>query len=222
MFVILAVFVLRENAALTGGLPSPSPEATQGAERSPASTESAIASPSEGAASSPTVVPEASLTGELPGADATVPPGVPVIPGLRIEAVVGLWQSMGLACESRSGSFPGTAGGYNVHCERSDPTTNVDVVADAVYWNLDGVQTISLSINSTNGEAIDGARVSDLLLPSAELTGGGVIRRWVEDRTGTASCAYGCTEVIDGRRLSLSVGLLGSHTLYIAAQATVQ
>ncbi len=224
VFVILGVLLVRENGALLVGGARQSPLETQGAELSPAGTESPGPSttpsfvPEASPTSAPTTAPEASLTGEVPGPDATVPPGVPVIPGLRIEALAGHWQSIGLTCESWSGGSPGGGGGYTLHCARSDESANVEYNAEAIYWTSDGVHWVSLSIDSISDEAIDGVTAAaQLFLPSAELAGGAAARAWVEDRIGDTTCRGDCNQVIGGSQLALTVGHLGGHFLYVVA-----
>jgi len=223
--VLLGVLLLRNNGLLPGGQSSQYPEASDVAETSPAGTEPAVESglpstvPESSPSSAPSAVPEASITGDVPGPDATVPPGVPVIPGLRIEALVGLWESVGLTCKSSAGSFPGSRGGYHVYCERMDKQSNVEYVAESVYWTSDGVQTITLSITSINDEAIDGAAPArELLLPSAGLVAGDTARVWVQDRMSTATCRGGCTNDMGGSQLYFEVGRLGTHVLQVDAQ----
>jgi hypothetical protein len=224
--VLLGVLLLRENGMLPGAQSSQSPEASEVAETLPAGTDSAVASvspstvPKASPSSIPTTVPEASLTGDVPGPDATVPTGVPVIPGLRIEALVGLWQSVGLACRSSSGGPPGGGGGYTLHCEGADERANVEFYGEAIYFTSDGVHWVSMSIDTIDGEPIDGARAAaQLILPSVELASGAAARAWIQDRIGDSECRGDCMDIMGGTKLTLTVGRLGGYQLYLEAVA---
>ena len=224
--VLLGVLLLRENGMLPGAQSSQSPEASEIAETSPAGMESEVASvspspvPEASPSSVPTAVPEASLTGDVPGPDATVPTGVPVIPGLRIEALVGLWQSVGLTCRSSSGGPPGGGGGYTLHCEGADERANVEYYGEAIYFNSDGVHWLSMSIDTIDGEPIDGARAAaQLILPSVELASGAAARAWIQDRISDSECHGDCIDTMGGTKLTLTVGRLGGYQLYLEAVA---
>ena len=163
--------------------------------------------------------PPSPLSSDVPGADATVPPRVSVVSGLRIQDLAGLWTSLGLTCQSWAGGQPGTAGGYALHCERHDASTSVDVVAEAFYWTSDGVHSISASITSANGEAIDGATPArQLFLPSVALVAGDAARSWAQDRVGAAACTGGCTQSFAGSQLTVTTGLGGSQQLDVVAR----
>lgn len=143
-----------------------------------------------------------------------------IIPGLRIEELAGLWESVGMTCESRSGSFPDSPGGFNVHCEGMDVKANIDFGADAVYWTSDGIQVLSITITSITEDPIDGtSAAADVLIPAAELAGGSAARAWLQERIGDPMCAEECVEVIGGTQLALTVGSRGGYQLHVVAQS---
>lgn len=220
--VILGLLFFRLNGASPGVQPS-QPAQSAESESSPGGTYSPTGSVPgsigpEMSQPGPTVAPIASIPGDVPGPDATVPPGVPVISGLRIEALAGAWQAIGLACESWSSGIPGGGGGYTLHCERIEEGANVEFFGEAIYWTSDAVQWVSMSIDTINGQPIDGtAAATELFLPSAQLAGGEAMRGWVEGRIGDSSCLDECQEPIAGSQVSLSVGRLGGHQMYLVA-----
>lgn len=218
VIVIVGVLLFRDNGI--GTRPSPSPDASQAASASPATTESASATAGAEPSASPTIVPQATLTGDVPGPDATVPPGVPVIPGLRIEVLVNLLTSIGLSCESHYGGYPGAESGYNVYCVRVDVAANTQYSAEAIYWTSTGVNKVSLDITSISGESIDGTpAAARLFLPIVDLASGPAARDWAEDRLGQTTCNRECTDVTSAAKVLLTVGRLGGHQLYLIAQA---
>lgn len=135
-----------------------------------------------------------------------------------MEALAELWTSLGFSCESGIGSFPGSGGGFHIHCERADEVGHANYVAGAVYWTPQSVQTISLSIVSMSEEPIDGASAAAQVFPAtADLAGGPRARTWVAQRIGDPTCADDCVEVVDGLQLAISVGSRGGHLLHIVA-----
>lgn len=166
------------------------------------------------------VVPQPTLTGDTPGPDATVPAGVGVIPGLRIDGLVGLWGSLGLTCQSWAGGLPDTPGGYTLHCDRHDASTRVDIVAEAVYWTSDGIQSFSVSVTSSDGAAIDGATpAGQIFLPSVGLAMGDVAQAWVHDQIGAAVCAHGCTQTFGTSQITVTAGQNGFEQLDVVASS---
>lgn len=222
LVIFISAMLLARNGSLFGTTPGQSSQglATETMAATPTGPESST-TPSNAAEPSPTAAPsmqpEATLHGEIPGPDASVPPGVKTIPGLQVEALVRAWGSLGVTCESHSGNFAGAEGGYNIHCDRSDPKANIEISGDAVYWSFEGVQTVSVTVTALSGD-IGGDVVANLLLPTAELAGGTSARRWVEDRIGDPSCAKDCVDVIDGTTFAISVGNGNAHQMHILVQ----
>ena len=153
----------------------------------------------------------------MPGPDATLPPGVGVIPNLTIEALAGLWSSVGLSCESSYGSFPGAQGGYHIQCERTDTGADTAYVGESVYWTMDGVQTVSLILNSvTIGGTVDGpGTAGEVLLPTVELVGGQEARGWLEARLADSACLDECIEVFGRTKFILYAGVRGGYSLHV-------
>jgi hypothetical protein len=215
--VVIAVLLLRASGGIVGGAKqSQSPDASVGSQ--PQGSSAAMTSPGTVPTSDPSVMPDGTLTGDVPAPNATVPAQVPVIAGLRIESVVGLWQSLGLECKSYLGAFPGTPGGYSLECEHRDTAANVDVVAEAAYWTSEGVQAISISATSINGQAIDGnATATSWLVPTLRLAGGDTATTWLQAHMGPTTCRDDCAGIFGGGRISFSVGNLGGQNLHIEA-----
>ena len=217
--LFVGVLLVRHHGLIAGAGSSQAPQMSSTPGASAAATES-VPPASIAASPTPTLAPEPTLTGVVPGPDATVPPGVPVLPGPGIGGLAGIWESHGLTCQSWPGSFPGTAGGYTLHCQGGDATANVDVVAEAVYWTPSAVQTISLSITSHDGQAIDGAaQAKDLFLPSISATVGDSGQAWAQDQIGAAACGKGCSQVMAGGEITVTAGLLGFQQLDVVAVA---
>jgi hypothetical protein len=225
--VIVGLLLWRLGSGAPGAQPSQaeqvtqSPETTQGAGPTPDVSAIPDVSASPAASLTSTFAPEPSLAGEAPGPDATIPPGVPTIPDVDIGALVSVWAALGLACESSTGSFPGTEGGYNVHCERTDTPANVDVVANAVYWTPEGVQTISILFTPIGDDALDAAAAAtQWIYPFADLIGGQAATAWIQEHVGDEACGESCTVVIGGSQLSYYSGRLGSQKFSIVAAPT--
>lgn len=87
-------------------------------------------------------------------------------------------------------------------------------------WTPSAVQTISLSITSHDGQAIDGAaQAKDLFLPSISATVGDSGQAWAQDQIGAAACGKGCSQVMAGGEITVTAGLLGFQQLDVVAVA---
>lgn len=161
------------------------------------------------------------ITGDVPGPDATVPPGVPIITGLRIDALADTWGSLGLKCVSQVGGFIGGGGGFTLHCEGTDPGANAQYVGEAVYWRVDGVQSATVILASIDGGAVVGSTaVADRLFsPTAWLVGGDSARAFAQDNISSKNCPDGCHQALTGSDLSIEVGHNGFQSIYIAGSA---
>ena len=165
----------------------------------------------------PTLGPQSTLSGDLPGSEATVPPGQPVISNLTLDELAALWASLGLSCSSHVSGGPESAAAYNVHCEGGDPAGNVDVIAEADLWTLDGVATMSVVVNPTEGTIDALTAASRWVAPFAELAGGEAALAWVQGHVGDTACRLGCTEVVRGDDLSYYSGSHGAQELFFIA-----
>jgi hypothetical protein len=164
----------------------------------------------------PSLAPGPTLSGAFPGPSATVPPEVFVIPGLRLAPLADLWQSLGLSCVSHVGAFPDSAGGYGVHCEATDQSMNIDVVADAIYWTSDDIEWVSIMFNPIVENAIDAPAAAERwLYPVAALTGGDKLASWVREPVGSTSCGVGCDAVVGGIPSEYDYGRLGAQALHM-------
>jgi len=211
----VAIFVLllsRSFDPIAGAPATSTPATSQELEESPYSSEG----PSEPVGTSGASF---NVEGEVPGPDATSPPGTQLIPGLTIQAVNDLMRSQGLTCQSSIGGFPGTGGGYTLGCELHIPESHAKYAMAAVYWTLDGVSDVEISLYSdgigvpiTDPEA--GRRV---LAPIAALLGGDAARSWVESKVDDPSCTHGaCTFPVGSTVLVLEVGVGGGRQLSMA------
>jgi hypothetical protein len=132
---------------------------------------------------------------------------------VRIDALVGIWGSAGLTCVSNAGSFPDVEGGFNIHCEKTDESANASFVGSAVYWTLDAVQTVSLSVSSaTFGGTVNATETADqVLFPMVEALGGEAAREWIESVFADATCDDGCSETFGESKFVFESG---SHGFY--------
>jgi hypothetical protein len=113
---------------------------------------------------------------------------------------------------------PESPAAYNVHCERTDLVTNIDVVADAAYWTDDGIATMSVGVTASDDGSIDGlAAATEWVLPFARLAGGDAAVRWMQQHLGDAPCLDGRTELVRGGQLSYRSGTRGGQTLHFVA-----
>ena len=184
-------------------------------------TDSRSLEPTPTALEIPSVRPTTVLTGDVPGPDATVPAGVPIITGLRIDALADTWESLGLTCVSWEGGFDGGGGGFTIHCEGTDPGANAQFVGEAVYWTVDGVQTATVIIASIDGGPVVGsAAVADrLFAPTAWLVGGDSARSFVQANVSSKDCPDGCDRALAGSLLSIEVGHNGFQSIHIVGTA---
>ncbi len=147
-----------------------------------------------------TPFPSAPVSGDLPGLDATVPPGVDVIKGLTLDDVLATAGSLGLSCEARRGSFPG--GGiehYEIDCRTRDQTANADFSASAYLYTEHAIFQVTASVTSiTDLPILDPTAALRLVLPFVELVGGDAAREWVQRAMDDPSCRHGCSRNIAG------------------------
>jgi hypothetical protein len=178
------------------------------------------------AAASPRTIPtpQQTLFGEFPGADATVPPGQPVIESLRFAELAGLWASLGLSCFSHVSGGPESAANHNVDCEGGDVATNAEVVVEADYWTLNAVAAMSVSVRSItmDGSVDHEATASEWVFPFAALAGGDSAVAWVKDHLDDDACGLGCSEAIGNSDLSYYNGTRGGHQLYFVVRIPVR
>jgi hypothetical protein len=142
------------------------------------------------------------------------------MPNLRIDAIAGLWEALGLTCTSSMSTFPDSAALFgNLYCEGTDQATNVDVVAEAVYWTPDGIQLAHVGFTTIREQELDYAASADRwILPFAHLAGGDAVTKWVRDHVGSASCHLGCDALVAGDQLEYEFGRLGAQELFIEAK----
>jgi len=187
----------------TAGQPSPTPSDRPFATVAPPSFE-------------PTApLPQPTLIGEFPGPKATVPPHQPVLAGLTFDQVTRVWASLGFSCESYASGGPESAAAWHVHCEDGNPNDAVMATAELSYWTLDGIATMSVSVNpNTFDGSLDAERAAiRWVVPFADLIGGEPIVAWVHDHIGDPNCLNDCVKRIGDGRLVYSGGLRGSQGL---------
>jgi hypothetical protein len=216
IFAVVIVLLVRLNGELFGVAPSPSAIQTQAATSSPSAAPPSFGPTPPTGTGAPSPLPQATLAGDVPGPDATVPPNTPVLPGLELASLVDAWQALDLTCVSKPGIVANSGAGFNVHCEGTDPAANADIVADSGYWTPGGIQMVSAAVTTITANQIDGPAVADRwLVPFAQLLGGDPAAAWVRDHVGDEACGQGCTEVVGGIRYSYYYGRLGSQELFI-------
>jgi hypothetical protein len=221
IIVIAVVVLLARVGSDVGARPTPSADPSQVAQVSPGpsdSPEPSSAEPSSAPSSQePTTTPEATISGEGPGPDATVPPEVAIIPGIGIQDIAGLAASFGLTCQSRAGGIGGSEGGFNVHCDGTAGNPPADVVVEAVYWTADGVQTLSVSFVPATDQPLDETTAANnWILPFASFAGGDATA-WVQGHIGDKTCSGGCVLPVPGGNLSYYSGSRGAQELLLIA-----
>jgi hypothetical protein len=176
------------------------------------------------ASPTPILTPQSTLFGEFPGPGATVPPGQPVLENVRFEALAALWASLGLSCLSHRSGGPESPATYTVHCERRDAATNVEVVADADYWTMDALATLSVSVGSItmDGSVDHEATASDWVFPFAALAGGDAAVTWVKKQLDNSACRLGCSEAMGNGDLAYYNGSRGGQGLLFVVRIPVQ
>jgi hypothetical protein len=183
-----------------------------------------VAPPSAAATTTPTIpdvtpLPSVFIRGEMPGPDATVPPGVAVVPNLRIETVAGIWEALGLACDSVMANYPDSDGFFgNLGCEWKDVSGNADYNVSVVYWTPEGIASVRLLVlKIMDDEDLDPAAVASLFLPSVRLIAGDNAATWVKDHLDDQGCRSGCARTFGRLRFDLSVGSDSVALLHIDA-----
>lgn len=213
--VVLLVVLFPRLGNPSGVLPSASPSATEQMSALPSGTPAVTST----ASAAPAASPDASVAGDAPAPDATVPPDVATLPNLRIQAVSNLATSFGLTCRSRSGGIAGTDGGFNLHCDGTIGDPSADVAVNAVYWtNGDGIETLDISfIPSSVDQSLDTTTAaSRWILPVAGVAGATAVA-WVQSRVGDTSCTSGCAFAIPGGFLTYTSGVRGAQQLTLVA-----
>jgi hypothetical protein len=208
-----AVFVVI-IAGCTPAAPSPALRPT------PTSTTAAAVA----ASPTPIPTPQPTLFGEFPGPSVTVPPGQPVIENLRFNDLAALWASLGLSCFSHTSGGPESPANYNVHCEHQDSPSNAWVIAEANYWTVDAVATLSVTVLSitTDGSIDHEATAVEWVYPFAALAGGDSAVSWVKDHLDDSTCGLGCSMAIGNSDLSYSNGTRGANSLDIVVRIPVR
>lgn len=155
-----------------------------------------------------TPLPSVLIRGEMPGPDATIPPGVDVFRDLRIETVAAMWEALGLACDSGMGNYPDSSGLFGLlGCERKDVVGNAFYATNAIYWTPEGVASMMMSVTSASGDPIvDKGAAAALFLPSVELFVGDEAAAWIEGHLDDRDCRDGCSHTFDRQRLTLHTG----------------
>jgi hypothetical protein len=184
-------------------------------------TQSAAASPTSAASTVATAsgTPEPgfspTLVGETPGPDATIPPGQPILANLDLGSIVSTAGLVRMGCESSSGGFPGTSGGYTVSCTTIDPSGSAQYSLRAVILTTTGVVTLSADVTTPtfDGTITDPEIAPQLLLPVADLVAGSAAREWAASKMDDASCNNACTAEFGDARLVLTIGVDGSRSL---------
>jgi hypothetical protein len=226
--VLLGALVFRE-LGFAGATPTGSPSPDASAIASPTPSPSAIGSSVPSAEASPDVttepaspsptgapLPAPTVTGELPGPGATVPPTKPVIAGLRFDDLVAATGPLGLACRSS----PNPSGSYHLVCEAQDPHSNGWYTVEAEYWTLGSVTDLYVSVISIDHSQPvgDPTAVARLLEPIASLLGGQATETWVASRLDDPACGGdGCQGTFDGYSLLMTVGSDGWGSLEVDA-----
>ena len=166
-----------------------------------------------------TPLPSVFIPGDMPGPDSTVPPGVAVIPNLRIETVAGIWEALGLACDSVMANYPDSDGFFgNLGCERKDVARNADYHVSVVYWTPEGIASVRLLVLTiTDDQRLDPGAVASLFLPSVQVIAGEDAATWVEDHLGDQGCRSGCARTFSRLRFDLSIGSDSVALLHIDA-----
>ncbi|HEY4227033.1 MAG TPA: hypothetical protein VGM49_01755 [Candidatus Limnocylindrales bacterium] len=207
-------------AGCATGLPSPASDAsfTTGSE-TPTHGPSPSPTARPPVTSLPTQAPEPKLTGEFPGPGASVFPGAAVLLDLRLQDLAEVWASLRLSCDSHATGGPESPADYSVHCERTDSTAGVDVVADADYWTADGIVVMSVSVVPSGGESIDATAAATMwVFPFAKLAGGNAAVTWVQGHIEDPSCYQDCVEIVRGSQLAYASGTRGAQQLDYVAQ----
>lgn len=167
-------------------------------------------------------LPEPTLWGTFPGPNETIPPGQPVIAGLTLDELAAVWSSLRLSCVATPvGLSPESAAAYGVYCEGRDPSSDLDVVAEAGYWTVDGIAIMQVILVPNSSPIDAGTAAEDWVVPFAELAGGDVAVAWVRNHVGDASCFQGCTIPIRGADLSYYSGVGAAQELFFVAPVPV-
>ena len=103
-----------------------------------------ISTPSPISSAAPTI------TGEVPGPDATPPPTTLVLSNLTVDQLAARLFKTGLTCESTMGGYPGQEGGYTLFC--SGVANGYELGVRSPYWAGDVIEEVHVDARPTAGE----------------------------------------------------------------------
>jgi len=167
-----------------------------------------------------TPIASPSVVGELPVPDATAPPGVDVIEGLSLGDVLATAASLGMPCQSRTGSFPGSGEiHYNLDCGAQDPTANAEYSVTAYFLNENAVFLLDINLlPMLDLPILDPTTEVRVILPFVTLVGDEAASQWVQMNMDNPSCGVRgdvCARTIGGVYYYVQWGGSGSGSVYI-------
>lgn len=220
--VALAVLTVATVANLLsdpgiGSVPSGSGGVSSASATVPAPTaDPTVSEPATDAAPTPTPgVPVPSISGQMPGPDATVPARSPGVVGARVEAIAAAAGGQGLVCESFE-QDPEMGASYRLSCTAEVDGASLNVTSD--YWGLDYVDEVRGIVLASGDGSIEPGRAVELFVALATAVVGnepGAVE-FVETHVDDPACVdAGCEFVTPTATITLVYGLNGARQLSI-------
>jgi hypothetical protein len=205
LMVVAAISMLERNAPL-GEDPSGSAFASD----SPPSSESPMESASATALPTPSAQP--TITGEIPGPDATPPAITALLTGVSINELVQPLLSIGIPCESTQGGYPGQEGGYTLYC--SGEASGYAVSLQLPWWTGTAIEEYHLSILPLDADP-DQEFLADMVVIFAQVALNGEqaseAASWVTDNMSNPQCLeLPCERTFNTVTIVLQLGSAGS------------
>jgi hypothetical protein len=212
--VLVGALVLRGIAPWAGTKPEPSPSPNPSATALPSTEASPLAT--EPSPSLPvTPMPSVVISGELPGPEATVPPGYRVMP-VGVEAFAATALALGMSCDETIRETGFAPDDYGLACHGREASARAEYSAVATFWTLDGIWLIDVDVvaDSTDTGITDPSIGGRIVLPFVALLGGEAARDWASGRIDDLSCPPGgCKRSFSGVLLFVT-GSDGSGSLH--------
>jgi hypothetical protein len=201
------------SACTQANVPRESAPAAPSSHAGPTSSaaSSAVATMSPGASETPPSDP--AISGDVPGPDATIHPGSPLLAGVTLDGLVATAASLGMECSSGPGAPPGWPGGFGLGCEGNDGSNQTRLGLSVLYWTFDGVVSLEAVVRPHERGVIDEGIANQLLLPIAQQVGGDAAHEWVSTTMHDPSCRGGCDFTVNGVMLTLHVADTGTRLL---------
>lgn len=158
------------------------------------------------------------ITGVLPDADGSPPPGVPTLQGITIFDVAGATTSLGLSCDAQA-QDPELGATFAMQCQGS--VSGVNYLVRANFWGLDYIGDIVITVRAAaDGGMIDPHAALPLFgrIAGAAFVGPNVdtFSQFIEAQIENPNCLGSpCTLQVGPALIRLQLGVNGARVLQL-------